>query len=59
MLVLSRKKNERILIGDNIEITIAEVRGNAVRLGITAPPEMKIIRVETVHNETQEGKRAA
>jgi carbon storage regulator len=37
MLVLSRKKNERIMIGDDIEVTILEIRGDKIRLGIVAP----------------------
>lgn len=46
MLVLSRKKNERIVIGDNIVITVVEVRGDRVRLGIEAPQEVPIHRSE-------------
>ena len=48
MLVLSRKKNERILLGDTITIDVLRCRGDQVRLGITAPPEMKIMREEIV-----------
>ncbi|VAX40566.1 Carbon storage regulator [hydrothermal vent metagenome] len=46
MLVLSRKKNESIIIGENIVITIVEVRGDKVRLGIQAPREVPIHRSE-------------
>lgn len=46
MLVLSREANERIFIGDDVEIVVVEVRGKRVRLGIKAPEEMKIIREE-------------
>jgi len=46
MLVLSRKKNERIVIGDNVVITVVEVRGDRVRLGIEAPQEVPIHRSE-------------
>ncbi len=46
MLVLSRKKNESIIIDDNIVITVVEVRGDKVRLGIQAPREVPIHRSE-------------
>jgi carbon storage regulator len=46
MLVLSRKKNESIVIDDNIIITVVEVRGDKVRLGIEAPKEVPVHRRE-------------
>lgn len=46
MLVLSRKKNESILINDDIEITVVEIRGDRVRLGIQAPKEIPVHRKE-------------
>ncbi len=46
MLVLSRKKNESIVINDNIVITVVEVRGDKVRLGIEAPREIPVHRSE-------------
>lgn len=46
MLVLSRQKDESIMIGDNVEITIVDVRGDKVRLGITAPREIPVHRKE-------------
>ena len=46
MLVLSRKKNESIIIDDNIVITVVEVRGDKVRLGIQAPREVPVHRSE-------------
>ncbi len=46
MLVLSRKVGERILIGDQVTVTVVRVTGGGVRLGIEAPPEMAVIREE-------------
>ena len=46
MLVLSRRKSESIIIGDDIEITIVDVRGDNVRLGIVAPKEIPVHRIE-------------
>lgn len=46
MLVLSRKKNESIIINDNITIVIVEIRGDKVRLGIEAPKEIPVHRKE-------------
>lgn len=46
MLVLSRKKNERIVIGDKITIMVIEIRGDKVRLGIDAPSNVSVHRQE-------------
>ena len=46
MLVLSRKKNEKIVINDNITITVVEIRGDKVRLGIVAPATVPVHRQE-------------
>jgi carbon storage regulator len=46
MLVLSRKKDERIVIGGNIVITVIDVRGDKVRLGIEAPADVPVHRQE-------------
>ncbi len=46
MLVLSRQKDESIVIGDDVEITIVDVRGDKVRLGINAPREISVHRKE-------------
>jgi carbon storage regulator len=54
MLVLSRKKNETIIIDDHIVITVVEIRGDKVRLGIEAPKEIPIHRSEVhaaIHSE--------
>lgn len=46
MLVLSRKKDERIIIGDQITVMVIEIRGDKVRLGIEAPKEVSVHRQE-------------
>ena len=46
MLVLTRKADEQILIGDDIKITLVRVRGNSVRIGIDAPKDIRIVRGE-------------
>lgn len=46
MLVLARKVNETIVIGNNIRITVVAVSGNATRLGIEAPPDVRVDRLE-------------
>ena len=46
MLVLSRKRNEQIVIGENIIITVVDVRGDKVRLGIEAPADVSVHRQE-------------
>lgn len=56
MLVLSRKLNESITIGDNITVEIVAIEGNRVRLGITAPRETSVLRAE-LHEQRQSGIR--
>lgn len=46
MLVLSRKKNERIVIGGVIKVEVLCIRGNVVRLGVTAPEDVRVAREE-------------
>lgn len=46
MLVLSRKRNERIMVGDEIAITVVDIRGDKVRLGIEAPKMVPVHRSE-------------
>jgi carbon storage regulator CsrA len=50
MLVLSRKIDEQIIIGDNVRVTVVSIRGNQVRLGFEAPPSVPIFR-EELHPE--------
>jgi carbon storage regulator len=57
MLVLSRQKDESIVIGDDIEITIVDVRGDKVRLGINAPREISVHRRE-IYDAIQREKKA-
>jgi carbon storage regulator len=57
MLVLSRKKDESIVIDDNIVITVVEIRGDKVRLGIQAPREVPIHRSE-IHAAIQNEQAA-
>ena len=57
MLVLSRQKDESIMIGDEVEITIVDVRGDKVRLGITAPKAIAVHRKE-VYEAIQREKKA-
>lgn len=59
MLVLSRKKNESIIINDNIEISIIDIQGDQVRLGINAPKNIAIHRKEVYIEIQQENKKAA
>ncbi len=59
MLVLSRQKEETIMIGDNIEITVVDIRGDKVRLGITAPQNIPVHRKEVYDAIKQENKQAA
>jgi carbon storage regulator len=46
MLVLSRKENERIRVGDSVVVTVVRVSGDRVRIGIEAPPDVRVLREE-------------
>lgn len=59
MLVLSRQKDQTIMIGDKIEITVVDIRGDKVRLGITAPPKIPVHRKEVYDAIRQENQEAA
>lgn len=58
MLVLTRKVNESIIIGDDIKITVVEVKGEQVKLGISAPKRVSVHR-EEVYLEIQKENRKA
>ncbi len=59
MLVLSRQRDETIMIGDDIEITIVDIRGDKVRLGITAPATIPVHRKEVYEAIQRENREAA
>ena len=59
MLVLSRQRDESIVIGDNIVVTIVDVRGDKVRLGIEAPREISVHRREVYDAIQRENRQAA
>ncbi len=58
MLALSRKKNEAIIVNNNVEITILEIKGDQVKIGISAPREVPIYRKE-VYVQIQESNKEA
>ena len=58
MLALSRKKNEAIVINNNIEITVLDIRGDQIELGISAPKEIPIYRKEVYIQIQNENKQA-
>jgi carbon storage regulator len=59
MLVLSRQRDETIMIGDEIELTVVDIRGDKVRLGIKAPPEIPVHRKEIYDAIKRENEGAA
>lgn len=62
MLVLSRKINQSIVIGDNIEIMLVDIRGDQIKLGINAPKNVKIFRKEVyeeIENQNLEASKAS
>jgi len=59
MLVLSRQRDETIMIGDEIEITVVDIRGDKVRLGISAPTRIAVHRKEVYEAIKKENEQAA
>ena len=57
MLVLSRKKDESIIINDNIRVTIVEIRGDKIRLGIDAPKDVSVYRREVYEAIQNQARR--
>ncbi len=59
MLVLSRQRDESIVIGDNVVVTIVDIRGDKVRLGIDAPGEVPVHRQEVYEAIQRENRKPA
>lgn len=59
MLVLSRQRDETIMIGDEIEITVVDIRGDKVRLGINAPKQVQVHRKEVYEAIKRENAEAS
>ncbi|AEJ19264.1 carbon storage regulator CsrA [Gracilinema caldarium] len=59
MLILSRKINEKIMIGDDISVSVIEIRGDQVKLGVEAPRTVKVFRQEVFDAIRTENKAAA
>lgn len=59
MLILTRKLNEKVVIGDGIVVSVVELRGDQVKLGIEAPRSVKVFRQEVYEAIQEENRRAA
>jgi len=59
MLILSRKVNEKVLIGDDISVSIIEIRGDQVRIGVDAPKKIKVFRQEVFDAIMEQNKAAS
>lgn len=59
MLILTRKPGESLYIGDNVKVTVVEIKGNQVRVGIEAPSDLRIYREEIYLQILDENKKAA
>ena len=58
MLIITRKKGESLMIGDDIEITISKIEDGSVKIGIQAPKEVNILRKELLEEIKNENKNA-
>jgi carbon storage regulator len=58
MLILSRKINESIILGDNIVVSVVDIKGDQVKIGISAPKEVKVYRKEVFEAIQNENKAA-
>ncbi len=59
MLALTRKKGESLIVNNNIEITILEIRGDQIKIGVNAPKEVPIYRKEVYDQIQQENRKSA
>ena len=59
MLYLTRKVGESVIINDNIEVTVVEVRGKTIKLGFTFPPDVNVLRRELYERIQEENRLAA
>lgn len=59
MLILSRKMNEKIMIGEDIVLSIIEIRGDQVKIGVEAPKSVKVFRQEVYEAIKNENRAAA
>lgn len=59
MLILSRKINEKVMIGEDISVSIIEIRGDQVRIGIDAPKKIKVFRQEVFDAIKDENREAS
>jgi carbon storage regulator len=59
MLILSRKTNQSIIIGDDVEISVVDIKGDTVKLGIKAPRTVKVFRQEVYEEIQRENREAA